>query len=75
MLHPRVVAFYANRGLEIGYDATDFETIVRILRAMSDHKQELVSKEPPRIRITICHDGDELRLITDDTMSVVHVEE
>lgn len=75
VLHPRVVAFYANRGLEIGYDTTDFETIVRILRAMSEHQQELVSKEPLRVRTTIRHEGDELRLITDETMSIVHVEE
>lgn len=75
VLHPRVVAFYANRGLEIGYGTTDFETIVRILRAMSDHQQELVSKNPPRIRVTIRYEGDELCLLIDDSMKVVHVEE
>jgi hypothetical protein len=52
ILHPRVVAFYANHGFEIGYNTTDFETIVRILRAMSDHRQELVSTDPPRVRRT-----------------------
>lgn len=75
VLHPRVVAFYANHGFEIGYNTTDFETIVRILRSMSDHQQELVSKEPPRVRVTIRYGGDELCLLIDDSMNVVHVEE
>jgi DNA-binding transcriptional ArsR family regulator len=75
VLHPRVVAFYANHGLEIGYDSTDFEAIIRILRAMSDHQQELVSKDPPRIRVTIRYGDDALCLIIDDSMSVVNVEE
>lgn len=75
VLHPRVVAFYADRGFEIGYNTTDFETIVRILGAMSDHEQELVSMDPLRVRVTIRYGGDELRLVVDDSMHVVDVEE
>jgi hypothetical protein len=71
VLHPRVVAFYADHGLEIGYDATDFESIVRMLTAMADHRQELLSTDPVRIRVTIRYAGDELRLLVDETMSVV----
>ena len=75
VLHPRVVAFYANRGFEIGYNTTDFETIVRILQTMSDHQQELVSTDPPQVRVTIRYEGDELCLTIDDSMSVVDVKE
>ncbi len=75
VLHPRVVAFYANRGFEIGYNTTDFAAIVRILQAMSDHQQELVSTDPPRVRVTIRYEGDELCLTIDDSMNVVDVEE
>ena len=74
VLHPRVVAFYADHGLDIGYDTNDFATIVRTLKAMSDHEQELLSTDPLRIRVTIRYDGDRLRLIIDEAMNVVEVE-
>lgn len=74
VLHPRVVAFYADRGLDIGYDTTDFETIRRTLESMADHRQELVSKEPLRVRVTVRYRGDELRMILDESMTVVDVE-
>lgn len=75
VLHPRVVAFYADHGLDIGYDTNDFETVVRVLRAMSEHRQELVSTEPLRVRVTIRYGGDKLRLLVDEAMNVVEVEE
>ncbi|WP_160290093.1 winged helix-turn-helix domain-containing protein [Natrinema salifodinae] len=75
VLHPRVVAFYADRGLDIGYDATDFETIVEVLEAMSNHDQEVVSAEPPRVRVTVRYRGDELRLLIDESMNVITVED
>jgi len=75
VLHPRVLTFYANHGLEIGYNTTDFETIVRILGAMSSHQQELVSKDPPRVRVTIRYEGDELCLTVDDSLNVIDIEE
>jgi hypothetical protein len=75
VLHPRVVAFYAEHGLHVGYETNDFETIVRTLKAMSDHEQELVSAEPPRVRVTVRYGGDELRLTIDESMNVLCVEE
>jgi hypothetical protein len=74
-LHPRVVAFYADRGLDIGYDATDFENIVRMLKAMSDHQQEVASTDPIRVRVTIQYEGDELCVIVDEAMNIVEIEE
>ena len=74
VLHPRVVAFYANRGVDIGYNTTDFERIVRALELMSDHDQELVSTDPLRVRVTVRHEGDELRMTIDESMDVVDVE-
>jgi hypothetical protein len=75
ILHPRVVAFYADHGLDIGYSATDFESIVRMLKAMSDHEQDLVSTEPLRVRVTIRCGSDRLRMIIDEGMRVVEVED
>ena len=42
---------------------------------MSDHEQELVSAEPPRVRVTVRYGGDELRLTIDESMNVLCVEE
>jgi len=72
-LHPRVVSFYADRGLHIGYDATDFRNIGRMLKAMSNHEQEVVSTDPIRVRVTIRYEGDQLRVIIDDSMNIVEV--
>lgn len=74
-LHPRVVAFYANRGLDIGYDTNDFRNIVRMLQAMSNHEQEVVSTDPIRVRVTIRYEGDQLRVIVDESMSIVEIED
>ena len=73
-LHPRVVAFYVDRGLDIGYASSDFSNIVRILKAMSNHEQEVVSTEPVRVRVTIRYEGDQLRVIIDESMTIVEVE-
>ena len=74
VLHPLVVAFYADRGLDIGYDTADFEGIVRALELMANHDQELVSTDPLRVRVTVRYEGDELRITIDDSMTVVDVE-
>jgi hypothetical protein len=70
-----VVAFYADRGLDIGYDANDFGNVVRMLKAMSDHEQEVVSTDPIRVRVTIRYGGDQLRVIIDESMNIVEVED
>jgi hypothetical protein len=74
-LHARVVSFYADRGLEIGYETTDFENVVRMPTAMSDHEQEVVSTDPIRVRVTIRYAGDRLRVLIDDSMHIVEVED
>jgi hypothetical protein len=75
ILHPRVVAFYADHGFNIGYSATDFASIVRMLKYMSEHKQYLVSTDPIRVRVTIQCGNDQLRVIIDEAMNVVEVED
>ena len=75
ILHPRVMAFYVDHGLDIGYSANDFPSIVRVLRAMSEQQQELVSTDPLRVRVTIRCEGDQLRMIIDEAMNVVEVED
>ena len=74
VLHPRVVAFYADRGLDIGYETNDFGSVVRMLTAMSNHEQEVVATDPVRVRVTVRYGGDELRVIVDESTNVVDVE-
>lgn len=69
--HPAVVAFYHDRGVEVGYPANDFASTRRFLDLVRRHEVEVLSVEPPRVRITVRHDGDELWLTMDDRLDVV----
>lgn len=75
VLHPRVVAFYAERGLDVGYASNDFDTMTETLQAMADHEAEVVSTDPPRLRVTVRYAGDELRLTVDESLTVIAVDE
>jgi len=72
--HPAVIAFYYERGVNVQYDDGSFESLRRRGELISDHEQELVSEEPPRVRVTIRYEGDELSLLLDETLDVVEIE-
>ncbi len=65
--HPAVVAFYYDHGIEFDL-ATDEQRALLL-----DFEEELLSTDPPRIRISIPVDGDVLRLTYDEQMAVVDV--
>jgi DNA-binding transcriptional ArsR family regulator len=65
--HPAVTAFYYDHGVE--FDLARHEQRTLLL----DWEQELLAEDPPRIRITIPLEGDELSLTFDETMDVVDV--
>jgi len=69
-----VIAFYYDHGIEYQFDP-DFATMKRVLELVQRHEQELVSTDPPRVRVTVRHEGDELGLVLDEGMSVVAVED
>ena len=74
LLHPAVVAFYYNHGIEIGMTGdTSFEDVIRTLELYRGFEEEVVSADPPRIRVTISHEDDELHLLLDEDMNVVDV--
>ncbi|MFB6206668.1 MAG: winged helix-turn-helix domain-containing protein [Haloglomus sp.] len=72
--HPAVVAFYHERGVDIGYSKGDVEQMRRRERLTSANEQRVVSTDPPRVEATVRHEGDELRLVLDGTAEVVTVE-
>ncbi len=65
--HPAVTAFYYEHGIE--FDLATYEQRTLIL----DYEEELLSKDPLRIRITIPVEDDELSLTFDDDMEVIEV--
>lgn len=72
--HPAVVSFYYDYGIRVG-DVTDPESVKRTHYFMQNADTELVSKEPPMVRITIAHEGDTLALTLDETLSVLEIDE
>jgi len=72
--HPAVVSFYYDRGIDFQYDDGSFDRISERGELIAAHDQELVSADPPRIRVTIDHEDDELRLTLDGDMNVLETE-
>lgn len=71
--HPAVVAFYYDHGCEGTFDLEDPEAAGRLWdRLIRD--QELVSRDPVRIRVDIREAGEVLELTLDGDLNVVEVE-
>lgn len=73
MRHPAVAAFCWEHGIELGYASDDTARWLANLFEKVD--QELLSRDPPRVRVTVRYEGDELRLTVDEEMNVVEVSE
>jgi len=73
--HPAAIAFYYERGVNVQYDDGSFESLRRRGELISDHEQELVDEDPPRVRVTIRYEGDELSVLLDETLDVVEIEQ
>lgn len=75
MTHPQVMAFYQERGIDMGYNVNNFESSKQLLELMRDHEQELLSTDPLRVRVTVRYSGDVLRLVLNEEMNVIEVNE
>lgn len=74
LFHPAVIGFYHDHGIAVGgYTSNDFETSKQF--RVFDHEQELVSRDPLRILVTVRYDDDELRLVLDQGLNVVEITE
>jgi hypothetical protein len=69
-----VVAFYDDHGLDVTDAARNPDTARRLLAALRDHEQELLSRDPLRIRVTVRRDEERLRLTLDESLAVVEAE-
>ena len=67
-MHPDVIGFFNERGVSLQY-ASD------AVHPPEDAEQELVSDDPPRVRITYQYEGDRLEVLVDEEMNVLEVTE
>jgi hypothetical protein len=78
MHYPSVVAFYHDRGIPVQYESAErgsFQPRFQEIDHGEEIEYELVSTDPPRVRVTFRHEGDELALTLDEGVNVVDVRE
>ena len=68
---PAVIAFNYEHGVETPAPLTNWETIAR--RAYHEYDEELLSRDPLRLQVTVTAGDDELRVTFDEEMDVVDV--
>lgn len=73
--HPAVVALYYENGVALQYEVGEANQPRRELNFQAFHDQELVSTDPPLVRVTVEYDGDGLELVIDDELSIVELVE
>ncbi len=73
MQHPAAIAWYYDRGLDVGPGVNDFEGQRRILEL--DRQQRLMSTDPMRVEVTLSFKGDELTLVLDESLTVIETHE
>ena len=73
LFHPSVVAFYDAHEVSTRIMADDFESVRRVFSLVDDHQMEVVSDNPPNVAVTVSLDTGEVRLLFDETVSIVDV--
>lgn len=73
LFHPAVISFYEDHGISTRVHTEDPGSARHIFDLMTDHGEELVSEDPLRVAVTASIDGDEVRVMLDETASIVSV--
>ncbi|MFB6132708.1 MAG: hypothetical protein ABEJ44_04810 [Halanaeroarchaeum sp.] len=71
--HPAVVSFYWEKGIALQYEVTDFASHQQGGAVIERHEQEIVSVDPPRVRVSIDVEGDRLSLVLDEQLSAIDI--
>lgn len=71
--HPVVVGLAWKHGVDLGYGTWDTSTLDWLQHLWDDVEEEVVSSEPPRIRVTFDYEQDEVQILFDDQLNVVDV--
>lgn len=70
--HPAVVSFYHDHGFEMTHDLDGPVGCGRLWDRLQK-EQDLVSRHPVRVRVSIPYDGETLHLILDEDLDVIEV--
>jgi len=73
LFHPAVMAFYDEQGISTRIHADDPESVRRVFDLMDGHEVDVIGDDPPRAEVTISSSEDRMRLVFDDTASVVNI--
>lgn len=69
--HPAVIAFYHEHGITIQYGRTTVETFTDITEHVLEAKQEVISNDPPQVRVTFTHNDDTISLTLESDLKVI----
>lgn len=76
LLHPAVVSFLYDHGIEAGFSSTTrVDDVFRLLELVTDFDEEVVSNDPLRVQVCITQGEATLRLLLDQDMTVLEVTE
>jgi hypothetical protein len=73
VIHPVGIAFCWEHGIELAFGDHDLATLERLFDLYGASELEIQSADPPRVRVTLRDDGEELHLTYDRTLDVVEV--
>lgn len=73
--HPAVISFFYERGIEVGHGLDTLARVKLLYEIKEGVEPEVVSTDPPRVRVPFRYEGDELALIFDKHLDVVEVSE
>lgn len=73
--HHAAAALYWEHGIDLGFFSYDLESYEAIRTIKHGADEELVSRDPPRVCVTIRHNGDELHVTCNEEINVVEVHE
>jgi len=75
LFHPQMVAFYATHGISTRIRTDDFERARQVDALVDDHDQDVIGTSPLRVRVTATLGDEAIRLIFDERVNVVDVQQ
>jgi Zn finger protein HypA/HybF involved in hydrogenase expression len=71
LLHPAVISFFYDHGIEVGFTGSiEFDDVLQMLTLAQGFDMEVISVDPQQLRISMSRDGDVLSLEVDGQMNV-----
>lgn len=71
VFHPAVIAFLYDRGVTTHWHAEKLNGLEHLGGHDPSYDVDIVSEDPPRVAVTVSLDGDDLRVVFDESVTVV----